>query len=699
MTKDRYKYFRVEARELLEGLSQGVLELERDSSNKDLVARILRLAHTLKGAARVVKQSAIADLAHALEGAFASYREGQISVPRDRIDEALALLDAISQHVTTLDLSPQDVKAVSAPSLREDLIETVRVEVEEVDKLLDSVAEAGIHTTTLHQATLDLAHAGQIVARLISDLDLRSTVTSNGGGSIMGRARARSSAEELQSQIERIERSLSSGIDQLQAEFRQVRDAANRLRLLPASAIFAGLERAVRDAAQALDKDVRFEGLGGNNRLDTHVLAGLRDALLHIVRNSVAHGIESRQQRAKAGKPPQGHIELRVERRGSQTAFICRDDGHGIDAESIRQAAIRRGVIEASTTASFGMDDAVRLILKGGVSTSAQVNELSGRGIGLDAVREMVMRLKGEVAVASERGKGTVVEICVPVSLSSLAVVGVEAGGAIAWLPQEAVREVLRLREQDIASSNERKSVVYQGKVIPFLPLADALNKEARKRYLQRKACSAVVIGASNGLVAVGVDGLLGANHVVTRPLPLLAKAEPFVVGASLDAEGNPQLVLDPEALVDQALLAISSRPSEFSSSRTPVLVVDDSLTTRMLEQNILESAGYEVDLATSGEEGLRKAAEKPYRLFLVDVEMPGMDGFEFVTRARADSNLHSTPSILVTSRSADTDRQRGVEVGARGYVVKAEFDQTRLLRMIEELLRAEEGEDARTHS
>jgi two-component system, chemotaxis family, sensor kinase CheA len=693
MAKDRYKYFRVEARELVEGLNQGLLELEKDGGNKEVVARILRLAHTLKGAARVVKQPGIADVAHAVEGSLAASREEPNLVPKETIDEALALIDTISKQVATLDLQEQDAKAETGPAQGPEPIETVRVEIEEVDRLLDGVSEAGVQITALRREAANLLHMRQLAAALTADLMLTAVAQVQGG--LTGNAKARAAVDDLRVHAERIERNLRSGLDHLQAEFSQVRDAANRLRLLPASVVFAGLERAVRDAAQSLEKEVVFEGIGGDNRLDTHVLAGVRDALLHAVRNSVAHGIESPQERIKAGKPPRGRIELRVEKRGSQTAFVCRDDGKGIDVEAIRQAAIKRGLAVALQGTSFGMEDAVRIILDSRISTSESVNEFAGRGIGMDVVRETAARLKGKVIVASERGKGTTVEICVPVSLSSLTAVEVDAGGTIASLPQEAVREILRIPESEVARSGERQSVVYGGQAIPFFPLARALSRNGSAAR-SRSAWSAVVIEGSSGMAAVGVDRVLGTSRVVARPLPTLVKTDSFIAGASLDAEGNPRLLLDPESLATKISAENLSCATASPPQRLPVLVVDDSLTTRMLEQNILESAGYVVDLATSGEEGLRKAAEKPYSLFLVDVEMPGIDGFEFVARTQADAGLRSIPSILVTSRSAAEDRQQGEKVGARGYVVKGEFDQLRLLQMIEELVRSENGQDAR---
>ena len=686
MAKDQYKYFRIEARELLEGLNQAVLELERGGNRREVLGQLLRLTHTLKGAARVVKQAGIAECAHAIEDAFTPYRDGHDVIPQERTNQVLGLLDRIAEKVASLDTSPPEQHGETPRPAGEDLFATVRVEIEEMDRLLEGVSEASVQLRALRQELDTLDRVRQLAGNLLDSVSLQLKNETNGNRWMGNGSKVRTMAEDLRTYLERLARNLSIGVDQVEAEFAQVCDATNRLRLLPAAAVFSSLERAVRDAAQSLHKDVVFESFGGANRLDAHVLAALRDALLHVVRNAVAHGIEHPQERLAAKKRPQGRIELRVEQRGTRVAFLCHDDGRGIDVEAVRQVAVRKGLVAASDVASLGLEEAVKIIMKGGVTTAGTVDEVSGRGIGLDVVRETAKRLKGEVAVRSETGKGTTLEICVPVSLSSLTALEVDAGGMIATLPLDSVRQTLRLADHDIAHSAEKDSIVFEGKVIPFVSLPKALRKKDTDDP-KRRFWSVIVLEGPSGAAAIGVDRLLGTANVVVRPLPPLAVAEIIVAGASLNAEGEPQLVLDPEGLVATACLGRAPLPEMSPAKRACVLIIDDSLTTRMLEQSILESAGYEVEVATSGEEGLEKARAKQYGLFLVDVEMPGMDGFEFVSRTQADARLNAVPSILVTSRSATEDRRRGEQAGARAYIVKGEFDQGYLLRMTRELM------------
>jgi two-component system chemotaxis sensor kinase CheA len=329
-------------------------------------------------------------------------------------------------------------------------------------------------------------------------------------------------------------------------------------------------------------------------------------------------------------------------------------------------------------------EELLGLLLKGGISTSRTVTDLSGRGIGLDVVREASDRLGGEVTASSEAGTGTTIDIVVPLSVASFDALFVESSGVTMAIPLHGVQRTLRLTRDDVMRTEQHEAILFDGQAIPLasLPQTDA----TRRSDGPSSRSSAVIVRGRAGLAAFGVDRVVGVAHIVMRPLPDLAPASGVVAGATLDAAGDPLLVFDPDHLVTAAQ-GVTAPSDETAPARLSVLIVDDSLTTRMLEQSILESAGYDVELATSGEEGLDKARGGRHALFLVDVEMPGMDGFTFVERIRADPALRPTPAILVTSRNSPADLQRGRAVGAQGYMVKSEFDQNVLLERIRGLV------------
>lgn len=679
MAQDPYKYFRIEAGELAEQFARNALELEKSAEPAAIVARLLRFAHTLKGAARVVKQREIADAAHTIEDVLSPYRDSGTRVPRENVDSILGLIDRIS--ALTAALGPAAGQATSAPEQKaphEEAFRSVRADMAEMDSLLDGLAEIHSQLAGVRQAAQSLDRVRQLTSFLSNRIAAprsRAGLQDNAGATL---ALVAPMAGELHELIGGLERRLTGGVEQIDREIRQTRDVAERLRLLPAGTVFDALERTARDAAQTLGKRIRFEAVGRHVRLDAHVIGVLQGALVQLVRNAVAHGIESEAERKAAAKPAEGSLHIEVLRRGKQAFFVCRDDGRGIDVEGIRAIAVLKGNAAAQRLAAA---DLLQLLFKGGISTSGAVTEMSGRGVGLDVVRETLERLGGQVRVETQAGRGTMVELTVPVSLSSLDALIVEAAGVRAALPLDCIKRALRNTREDVVRTAAGESILYEDKTVPFADLGQYLSGQAYDPPVSGMR-SSVVMEVEGTLTAVGVDRLLGIENIVLRTLPGLAPADPIVAGASLDAEGNPQIVLDGEGLAARVRRGTAAR-REQPVRQLPVLIIDDSPTTRMLEQSILEAAGYEADVASSAEDALEKVRGRTYGLFLVDVEMPGMDGFTFVERTRADPELRRIPSILVTSRNSPEDLKRGKDAGAYGYIVKSEFDQMDLLDQI----------------
>ncbi len=717
MQKDPYKYFRIEAKELLEGLDRGVLDLEKPATARDAVGRLLRVAHTLKGASRVVRQAKIGELAHAFEDALGPHREPTSATPpQEVVNQLLAMLDEIKALIAKLDapatdapakapvvkppaaaaapivngmpeahaLIPAPVREAPAPvreAAAEERIETLRVEIAEVDALLESISELGIRMGAFRRHLEASSRVERAAAALVEQLHRRSDKGAPASG------KARILAEEVRFSVSGMRHALTSALERAEEELSQVVDRSEAIRLVPASVVFAALERGVRDAAQSVDKPVELFTQGGETRLDGHVLSALREALLHVVTNAVTHGVESAAERKAAGKPPISQLHLTAERKGSRVVFSCRDDGKGVDIEAVRRLAVQRGLVSASDAAALSPEQVVRFIFSPGLTTASQVTALAGRGVGMDVVREVTERLKGEVVARSERGKGTTVEISVPLSLTSLTVLVVEAGEVTVAVPMDAVRRTRRVLETQLHRSAQGDCLLEEERAIPFVPLSRLLRGEEHP-VAPRQAWSVLVLRAGGDTLAVGVDRIREIESVVLRRLPALAGPLPVFAGASFDSEGNPQPVVDAAGLIKAARELSGAQAAQLASSaRPPVLVIDDSLTTRMMEKSILESAGYEVDLAVSAEDGLAKAGKRAYGLFVCDVDMPGMSGFDFVTRTRQDQAFRRIPAILVTSRSSEEDRRRGATAGASAFIVKGEFDQGVLLGKIRELI------------
>lgn len=678
--EDLQRYFRIEAQELVDALTRGLLDLERRGGG-EVLDQCFRWAHTLKGAARTVKQLGIGELAHAIEDVLAPYRASGDPVPGGHVGELLRLVDAIRAELARAPGRQATASEAPGRAPEHERFETTRVELTEVGALADEIGEAMVQFGALRGGLDTLAVAERLAASLAEapgDRPPASAAGARGG-------RARAVVDELRAALARARAEVSGGLDRLERELRQAQIRARELQLIAADTVLPSIELAVRDAAEALGKRVDFEATGGDIRLDGHVLAALREAMLHVARNAVDHGVEPPEERIRAGKLPAGHIRLRVERRGGRVAFICSDDGRGVDVDAVRRAAASAGLAPAEEVARLPADEALSLIFRPGVSTSAAITAISGRGVGLDVVRETATRLKGSARAWTEWGGGTTVEIVVPVSVSLISALRLEDAGREVLIPLDSVRGVLRLAEGVIVRGLERDAIVHEDQLVPFAPLAVLLGARRSAGWPLR---AAVVVEVDGARVALGVEGLLGATDVIVKPLPGAAGAPAEVAGATFDAQGDPVLVLDPQGVI-AAICAKRPKapPPRGRAPLAPILIVDDSLTTRMLEQSILEAEGYEVELAASGEEGLRKAAERRYGLFLVDVQMPGMSGFELTERVRADPELREIPLIIVTSLTSAGDRRRGAEVGADAYIMKGEFDQRHLLRTVADLM------------
>src|SRR6185369_11256405 len=588
---DPYRYFRVEAAEILEQLQKCLLELERGAPPAELVVKLLRLAHTLKGAARVVKQTRIADLSHSVEDLWVPIRDSGRAVEDRIVAASLKHVDAMRAQLQTLSepLAEPEPAANQPSSRAEEPFWAAKANTEELDVLMDGIGELNVRLGGVRETRVRIEHARNLAELLRDQLATRRVQTTDAE-----LARLRSLAGELETELVASDRQLSTNVEQAARELGQVRDAAERLRLVPVANLWGALERTARDAALGLGKRVRFETTGGDVRLEAELLLQVQRALLQAVRNAVAHGIESPSERIAAHKQPEGLVAIDVQRRDERVIFRCRDDGRGLDQEAVRRSAERRGINPASLAGLDG-DGLARLLLRGGISTSASVSAVSGRGIGLDLIREVAESLGGTVAMRSNAPSGTVIELALPVSLSALSALLVEVTAQVVALPLSAVRGTSSQRADEITHTAEGDSVALDGKIIPYVGLDRLLCSDGTATEATRQANrSAVMVVADGGIVALGVERVVGIESIVARGIPELALLSPIVSGASFDADGNPRIVLSPEGLVHAARkLAAAPRPQP--QPRAPILVIDDSLTTRMLEQSILESAGYEV--------------------------------------------------------------------------------------------------------
>ncbi|HEY7605380.1 MAG TPA: response regulator, partial [Actinomycetes bacterium] len=450
--------------------------------------------------------------------------------------------------------------------------------------------------------------------------------------------------------------------------------------------------RMARDLARDRGKEVSVAVDDGGTEVDRSVLEQIKDPLVHLVRNSVDHGIEPPQARVAAGKPTAGTVSLRARQRGDTLLIEVADDGAGIDPERVRATAVERGLLPAETAAELPDHEALDLVLRSGFSTSPVVTDLSGRGVGLDVVREKVERLHGSIQVASHLGHGTTMTMSLPLSVSTMHCLLLQAGGQTFALPVPGVERIVRVAVDQVHRAEGRQAVQIDGQPVVLASLAEVLGlpPPANGDGHAAKRPVIVVAGGQGRRVGLLVDRLERTQELVVKNLPEPLLRVRHLAGATILGSGRAAMILSSTELVasvEQAEGTVQAAEVAPEAPPATILVAEDSITTRTLEKSILEGAGYRVRVAGDGAEAWRLLQGDSCDLLLTDVEMPQMDGFELTTKVRADQRLRDLPVVLVTSRDSDEDRERGVRAGADAYVVKGAFDQERLLDTLRRLL------------
>jgi len=473
-----------------------------------------------------------------------------------------------------------------------------------------------------------------------------------------------------------------------------------RIRMLPLSTITGSFGRMVRDLAQEAGKEAVLQIVGGDTELDKRVLEQIKDPLIHMLRNAIDHGIEPPEQRVALGKPRGGTITLTAEQLGKDVVICVSDDGAGLDLDAIRQAITRYGL----DAQALSETELVEIIFKVGISTSPIITDISGRGVGLDVVRRNVEALHGRIDVDWTTGEGAAFKLTLPLRLTSSHGLLVRASNQLFAIPLNAIERILYISPQEIAPLEGQDTIRYNGRPLTLVRLDGVL--ELPHTDVQRDSMGlskgearilVVILAAAERRMAFAVDELTGEQEVVIKGLGKQLARVGGIAGAAVMGSGEVVLILNVADLIRLAMRGkrrsvLDARPETAPSGVTRaqrrVLIVDDSITTRTLEKNILEAAGYNVQLAIDGHEALSAIATGGMPdLIVSDIVMPRIDGFELTRRIKDDPNTANVPVILVTSLSSSEDKARGIEAGADAYIVKSSFDQNNLLETIEQLI------------
>ncbi|MEW6365398.1 MAG: hybrid sensor histidine kinase/response regulator [Acidobacteriota bacterium] len=572
--------------------------------------------------------------------------------------------------------------------------ETIRVSTAKLDTLLATSGELLITKIKVaqHQETLTGLSTG--IASLEKQLaELRKILKPHGDGGGPGARLAEACQERIRSlsrSVKRFRKEFHMDTARLHTLSREIQEEIKRIRMLPVGLLFDNFYRMVRDLSQVKGKQVVMTTEGGDCALDKKLIEALKDPLMHLIRNAIDHGIEAPQTRADQGKSPQGHIHLSARQKGDTIIISVEDDGMGINTEAVKQKAIKRGMLRAEDSETLSQRDILNFIFRPGFSTSPIVDDISGRGIGLDVVHTTVERLNGTLDVSSVPGQGARFIMQLPLTVSTFQGLLVKAGGQVFIFPIASVDQIRRIPPKEIRRLGSSETVQLGGLPVQLGRLAGVLGLQEAPRDPDEKLV-VVVLGSAEKRVGFVVDELMGEQEVILKSFSRPLIRVRYLAGATILGNGMIVMILNVAELVNA-----SSQPHPTAPpvpTRKPVdrpmrsiLVVDDSITTRTLEKNILETAGYRVLLATDGVEAFGTLQTEEVDLVLSDVQMPRLDGFSLTRKIKSDPRHKDMPVILVTSFASPEDKARGIEAGADAYIAKSSFDQNKLLQTIEHL-------------
>ncbi|PVY77831.1 two-component system sensor histidine kinase and response regulator WspE [Cupriavidus alkaliphilus] len=747
--------FALEADAQAEILNAGLLALERNPGAPEQLEACMRAAHSLKGAARIVGLDGGVRLAHAMEDCLVA-AQGGMPLAAAHIDALLqgtdlllrighppggdpdwsehagrAEIDAVVQRLSSLDgggapaqpaaaatpvgtpapaptpaLDPEPAPPAPVAAHAADGHERMlRINADALDQLLALSGEAMVESHWLRPFGESLQKARRQQARALRAADALQQVlreTQDGAG-----AHALSVAQAALAELRQL---LDDGQQQLAArldEFEQYDHRATRLarrlydsalasRMRPLSDGLAGYARMVRDLGRSLGKSVHLELSGAGTQVDRDILEALDAPLAHLLRNAVDHGIEAPAVRQALGKPAEGRVTLHARHNAGRLQIEITDDGAGVDLDALRRAIVRRRLASEDTAARLSQAELLDFLLLPGFSMRDTVSEVSGRGVGLDAVQEMVRRVRGSLRLTQQPGHGLHFSLELPLTLSVVRTLLVDVAGEAYAFPLGRVLRATSVARGEIEQTEGHQHFRHEGRAIGLVSAAQMLQRAGADAAPAREQVPVVVIGEGERTYGIAVDRMLGERLLVVQPLPAALGKVRDIAAGSLTDDGTPVLIFDVEDMIRSVEKLVSegriegvrqAAAASLQARARRVLVVDDSLTVRELQRKLLAGRGYDVTVAVDGMDGWNVLRAEPFDLVITDIDMPRMDGIELVRRIRQDAALRQLPVMVVSYKDREQDRQRGLEAGADYYLAKGSFHDAALLDAVQDLI------------
>lgn len=704
----------------------------------------MRAAHSLKGAARIVGVDAGVSVAHVMEDCLVSAQESRLYLQPEHIDALLQGTDLLMRIATPgNNVGPADIEAyvasmerlldpaqpsaaIAPPTVPEPAPEALareaepappvasdpprqgkrmteggervlRVTAERLNSLLDLSSKSLVETQRLKPYLVSLQRLKRIQSQSVRALDTLDGQLKTQHLNLEAQE-ALTDARRLLAEAQALLAEKTAELDEFGWQAGQraqvLYDTALACRMRPFADVLGGQVRMVRDLGRSLGKQVRLEIEGEKTQVDRDVLEKLEAPLTHLLRNAVDHGIEMPEQRRLAGKPAEGLIRLRASHQAGLLVLELSDDGNGVDLERLRGTIVERKLSPLETALRLSEEELLTFLFLPGFSLRDKVTEVSGRGVGLDAVQHMVRQLRGAVVLEQTAGQGSRFHLEVPLTLSVVRSLVVEVGEEAYAFPLAHIERMCDLAPEDIVQLEGRQHFWHEGRHVGLVAASQLLQRPAGQS--PSETLKVVVIRERDAVYGIAVERFIGERTLVVLPLDdRLGKVQDISAGALLD-DGSVVLIVDVEDMlrsVDKLLNTgrlerIARRSQQTTEApRKRVLVVDDSLTVRELQRKLLLNRGYEVAVAVDGMDGWNALRSEDFDLLITDIDMPRMDGIELVTLLRRDSRLQSLPVMVVSYKDREEDRRRGLDAGADYYLAKASFHDDALLDAVMELI------------
>ena len=685
---------------------------------QDDIAKLLRFLHSIKNSAKILNFNRIETLADSLEKVFVSLKEERIALNDRSVKLILAAIDAVKNGIEKIKNSGKDnispdllkkellalsanedfavpgeedgqkkkVNAIQAAGAKRDKLEeakaeSIRISMDRIDEIIRNMAalqSLEISARNIARDTEAVINASRHFSRLItSDQAWNSP--------LLQEFRAMDLLVSKQGSLVK-----NYAVD-VGNYIRNAYDSVISLRMIPLSTVLDAYPRFVFTISSELGKKAKIRIEGADNEIDKNLIESLSEVFLHMIRNSIDHGIETPEERIAKGKNETGLIVIRCVRESGNMKVTISDDGRGIDTEGIRRKIVRQDLVAKEAAAALSEEELINFIFQSGFSTAEKLSNVSGRGVGMDAVRNNIERMKGSIAIQSKTGEGTVFTVSVPLSMAALMGFPIAVGEMKFIIPANFVDTVLLINTKEIITVVDRPGIKYNGRIIKLFYLHHILKIQENDKRTDADSIFVVIVQAYEETVAIAVNSINSMRQVILKTMPSFMEYIDMFSGVVLNEDYEMVPVLHIPTIIKMArrtkTIDMKKRHVDYERLRKSILVVDDSKPTRDIECDILETEGYRVDIAADGSEALAAAKNTHYDLICTDIEMPNMDGFMLTENIRKNDSLKDIPIIIISSKTDAKDQNRASNLGANRYIVKSSFNNHHLLAAVHELI------------